>query len=138
MFRHDLQTKLSQIFGFKKTTFDAPSVNSNDATFEQDVLFIEVNEANSRVSDGKEIAKVEGSLVVFSQMEKIPFGFFSKKIQAADRTLTKDLFFFDVDLNPINSPARFQNIAERRIRFVYLYSAQYDPSHGQITSLEGI
>lgn len=138
MFRSELQEKLSAIFGLRKTTFDAPSVNSSNGSFEQDTLFIEINESNSRVTEGRAYAKVLGSLVVFSQMDKMPFGFFAKKIQQANHSLTKDFFFFDIDLNPVSSPARLQNITERRVRFVYLYSAQYDPAHGLITSLEGI
>lgn len=130
--------KLSQIFGMRKTTFDAPSVNSTTGSFEQDTLFIEINEANSRVTEGMAYSKVYGSLVVFSQMDKMPFGYFNKKIQKADKAYTKDFFFFDIDLNPASSPARLQNISERRVRFVYLYSAQYDPAQGSITSLEGI
>lgn len=138
MFRAELQSKLSTIFGMRKTTFDAPTTDSSDGSFEQDTLFIEVNECTSRVTEGRAYARVLGSLVVFSQVNKMPFGFFNKRIQQADHSLTKDLFFFDIDLNPANSPARFQNITERRLRFVYLYSAQYDPAQGSITSLEGI
>jgi hypothetical protein len=138
VFRAELQAKLQSIFGLRKTTFDAPSVNSTNGSFEQDTLFIEVNECNSRVTEGRAYAKVIGSLVVFSQMDKMPFGYFNKKIQQASHADTKDLFFFDIDLNPASSPARLQNITERRVRFVYLYSAQYDPAHGSITSLEGI
>ncbi len=137
MFRAELKDKLSRIFGMAKTTFDAPTVKQ-DGSFEQDTLFIEVTECNSRVTEGMAYAKVQGSLIVFSQMDKMPFGFFHKKIQQADHSLTKELFFFDIDLNPASSPARFQNITERRVRFIYLYSAQYDPNHGSITSLEGI
>ncbi len=122
----------------RKTIFDAPSVNPATGSFEQDTLFIEINECNSRMTDGMAYAKILGSLVVFAQMDKMPFGYFSKRIYKADHSLTKDLFFFDIDLNPINSPARLQNISERRVRFVYLYSAQYDPEHGELTSLEGI
>ncbi len=133
-----MKEKLSAIFGMRKTTFDAPSDNSSDGTFEQDTLFVEINECTSRMTEGRAYARVEGSLVVFSQMDKMPFGFFAKKIQQADRTMSKDFFFFDIDLNPANSPAKIQNISERRLRFVYLYSAQYDPAHGAITSLEGI
>lgn len=132
MFRAELAEKLSQIFGFKKTTYDAPS----PGTFEQDTLFIEINEANSRVTEGKTFSKVTGAIVCFSQMEKLPFGFFNKKIQQASPTLTKSFFFFDIDLNPANSPARVQNITERRSRFVYLYSGQYDPDHGELNGLE--
>lgn len=137
MFRHELQTKLEQIFGFRKTTFDAASTDTN-GSFEQDVLFLEINETHSRVTEGKALSRVLGTGVIFSQFEKLPFGFFAKKIQEAGYNLTKDFFFFDVDLNPINSQARYQNIAERRFRFVYLYSDQYDPSQGQLTSVEGI
>lgn len=129
--------KLTQIFGFKKTTYSAPSAGP-DGSFEQDTLFIEINECRSRVNAGKAYARVLGSIVVFSQMEKLPFGFFTKKIEQASHSATKDFFFFDIDLNPISSPARIQNIAERRVRFVYLYQGQYDPSHGELTSLEGI
>lgn len=130
--------KLSRIFGMRKTTFDAPSVNSTTGSFEQDTLFIEVSECNSRVTAGMQYAKVLGSLVVFSQFDKMPFGFFNKKIEQADIDDKKEFFFFDIDLNPASSPARFQNIAERRVRFVYLYAGQYDPEHGSLTSVEGI
>lgn len=138
MFRNELADKLSQIFGLRKTTFDAPAVNSNTGSFEQDTLFIEINQCPARVTEGRVYSKVLGSLVVFAQVNKLPFGYFNKKIQQADPSLTKDLFFFDIDLNPVTSAARIQNISERRLRFVYLYSAQYDPEHGSITSLEGI
>ena len=138
MFRNEMMDKISQIFGLRKTTFDAPSVNPNTGSFEQDTMFIEVTESNARVTEGIAYAKVLGSLVVFSQMDKMPFGFFNKRIQQADPSLTKDFFFFDIDLNPAQSPARFQNITERRVRFVYLYKAQYDPEHGSLTSVEGI
>jgi hypothetical protein len=126
--------KLSDIFGFKKTTFDAPSVGPN-GSFEQDTLFIEINEAQSRVTNGKAYAKVFGSLIVFSQMDKMPFGYFNKKIHQSDPEWTKNFFFFDIDLNPASSPARLQNISERRVRFVYLYSGDYDPAHGELTEL---
>lgn len=132
-----MKEKLESIFGMRKTTFDAPTVNST-GSFEQDTLFVEVNECNSRVTEGRALSRVLGSLVVFSQMDKMPFGYFNKRIQQSDGSLTKDFFFFDIDLNPSSSPARLQNITERRVRFVYLYSAQYDPAHGSITSVEGI
>lgn len=137
MFRDELLTTLSTIFGFKKTTYNAPSMDST-GSFEQDTLFIQIDEAPFRVTEGKAMAKVLGSLIVFSQIEKLPFGFFNRKINMASHELTKNLFFFDIDSVPANSAARIQNIAERRLRFVYLYSSQYDPAHGLITSLEGI
>ena len=131
MFKPELLDKLSKIFGFKKTTFSSP----DDIVREQDVLFIDIESAQSRVTSTHAYSKVLGSLTVFSQMDRLPFGFFNKKIQQAEPFLTKDFLFFDIDLNPASSPAKLQNIAERRVRFVYLFSTQYDPAHGELTSL---
>lgn len=136
MFRKELKEKLDGIFRFKKSTFDAPSVNPQDGTFEQDTLFIQIDNAKSRVAESRFFSKVEGTLVVYAQMERIHFGFFNKQIENADPKLSKNLFFFDVDLNPANSPARYQNLCERRVRFIFLYSAQYDPNHGKLTELK--
>lgn len=138
MFRSELSTKLAQIFEFKKTSFDIPSTDSHTGSFEQETLFIEISECPSRMTDGMAYAKVTGSIVVFSQVDKMPYGYFSKKIHKADSSLTKDFFFYDIDLSPVSSPARVQNITERRVRFIYLYKAQYDPAHGSLTSVEGI
>ena len=128
--------KLGAIFGFKKTTYDQPSVNASTGTFEQDILFIQVDRAASVTKEGRATSKVEGSLVVFSQMDKMPFGYFNKRIQQSDPELTRKFFFFDIDLNPTSSPSRIQNITERRVSFVYLYAGQYDPDHGELTSLD--
>lgn len=133
MFRKEMQAKLSRIFGLRKTTFDAYS-----DSFEQDTLFIQVLEANSRATTKNQTARVTGTLIVFSQMDKMPYGYFAKKIEQASGDDTKDFFFYDIDVSPANSPARVQNISERRVSFVYLYKAQYDPEHGTITSVEGI
>lgn len=131
MFRKPLEEKLKAIFGFKKVTYDAPS----DA-FEQDTLFIEVQQPRVKTSEGKAYARVVGQLVVYSQDNKMPYGFFSKRIEKAGNPLTKDFFFYDVDVNIENSPARTQNIAERRVSFIFFFTAQYDPSLGELTTLE--
>jgi hypothetical protein len=138
VFRSELKQKLAQIFGLRKTTFDAPSIDTGTGSFEQDTLFIEIDECRSRAGSGTVIAQVIGSIVVFAQMDKLPFGFFNKRIELSGHALTKDFFFFDIDLNQANGPARIQNISERRVRFVYFYSDQFDPDHGELTSLEGI
>lgn len=130
MFRKELEARLHKIFGMKKSTFNAPS----DA-FEQDTLFIEIGNATNRVSQGKVYSRVTGQVVVFSQENKLTYGFFNKRIEQAGNALTKDLFFFDIDTNVESSPARLQNITERRTSFMFLYSAQYDPNQGHITSL---
>jgi hypothetical protein len=129
-----MASKLSRIFDFKKVTYDAPAADS-DGSFEQDTMFVDIQDCNSKVKEGLATARVSGSLTVFSQMGKLPFGFFNKRINNADHDDTKSFFFFNIDSNPASSPARVQNLIERRVSFIYLYSGQYDPEHGLITSL---
>lgn len=134
MFRKNLELRLQRIFGFKKTTFLAPS-----DTFEQDTLFIEIHSARSRVTSnagGRETARVVGSLVVYSQGDRLPYGYFTKRIENAVFSDTKDLFFFEIDVDDPQSPARLQNIHERRTNFVFFYNAQYDPNKGALTSIQ--
>ena len=132
MFRKDLESKLSEIFGVKKVTFDAFS-----ESYAQDTLFVEVQDvSNQRASKGRASAKVTGQLVIFTQDNKMPYGFFSKRLSTAPLSASKDLFFFDMDREALNSPARLQNISERRASFVFLFSTAYNPSKGEITSVE--
>jgi len=131
MYQDELKSKLKRIFGLRKTTFDAPS-----ESFEQDTLFVEISESYSRMTKNTQTSRVNGVLVVYSQGDKLPYGFFNKKIEQADAVLTKDFFFYGFDQNPANSPARTMNIYERRVNFVYLYSAQYDPDQGELTEVD--
>lgn len=133
MFRSDLKRRLEGIFGME-ATFDEASDE-----FEQDKIFIEVEVSRSRVSGAKgglETARVVGTMVVYSQANKLPFGFFAKKVSQAKAELTKPLFFYDFDVDLPDSPARLVNIHERRTSFVFLYDSQYDPSKGSLTSLD--
>lgn len=131
MFRKELERKLKLIFGLPKVSFNAPG-----ESFEQDTMFVGIDNARTQPREGKCLCKAEGTLVVYSEQDKMPYGFFNKKIEQADKTLTKDFFFYDIDANIENSPARFVNVTERRVSFVFLYSEQYDPNLGQLTSLE--
>lgn len=131
MFRRSLKDKLEKVFGFDKTTFDVPS----DA-FEQDTLFVEITNCRSSVSQGRATAQAWGTLIVYTQNNKLPFGFFNKRIQLADPELTKHFFFYEIDQEVLNSPARMMNITERRCGFMFLFEDQYDPNQGELTSLE--
>lgn len=134
MFKKDLQDRLEKIFGLDKSTYLAPSTS-----FEQDTLFIQIDTASPRVTgmqSGRETAKVMGSLTVYSQANRLPFGFFNKAIERATPELTKPFFFYDIDVDLASSPAREQNIHERRTSFVFLYDAQYDPNRGELTDFE--
>jgi hypothetical protein len=130
VFNKTLLEKFERIFQFKKTTFDAPS-----DSFEQDTLFIEVDKATTRVSDGKLSSRIDGTLIVYSQANKLPFGYFNKAIAKGKLEDVRDLFFFDIDVDVASSTARLQNIHERRTRFVYLHKEQYDPNKGQLNTL---
>jgi hypothetical protein len=130
VFEKSLLKKLESIFQFKKTTYDAPS-----DSFEQDTLFTEIEKATTRISDGMFYAKVEGSLIVYSQANKLPFGYFTKAITRAKLEDVRDFFFFDLEIDIASSNARLQNIHERRTRFVYLHKEQYDPNKGQLNTL---
>ncbi len=124
MFRAELEKKFRSIFGIDKVTFN------EEGSFEQDTLFVEVNNCRTNPSQGFLTARVQGSIFIFAQRDKIPFGFFAKRITQADNELTKDLFFFEMDTENVASPARIQNISERRCRFEFFFKTQYDVPKG--------
>ncbi len=131
MFKKELHDNLRAIFGVSKVTYD-----ETGDSYEQDCLFVEIQKSSSNTGQGKASAKVTGAIVMFSQRDKLTYGFFNKRLQQAAPELVNNFFFYDIDVEALNSPARLQNISERRASFVYLYSAQYDPNQGLITSLE--
>lgn len=131
MFRKELDRRLQEIFGLR-VTFDASS--DVEEAFEQDKLFVEIIQATNRASSNKIYSKVTGQLVMYSEVNKLPYGYFTKRIENADPELTKD-FFFSPEESPVTQ-ARMQNITERRIGFVFLFSEQFDPNKGELTTLE--
>jgi hypothetical protein len=126
VFETSLKQKLKRIFDFDKVTFDRPGESQ-----EQEGVFVEVENARCKLVDAKQIARVTGKLHVFASLEKLPFGYFSKKISEAAAADVKDLFFFDFEENR----GTFRNITERSLGFVFLYSSQYDPNVGELTSI---
>lgn len=127
MLEATLQETLKRIFDLKKCTFDSVSESR-----EQECIFVEVDSNRGSIKDGVEVFRVEGRIRVFANRDKLPLGYFAKKIHEADPTDTQDLFFFDIEQNL----GIIQNIVERTVSFVYLYSGQYDPALGTITSIE--
>lgn len=126
MFRKSLKEKLERIFGLPKVTFDAPG-----ETKEQEGVFIQIDDAVSRVKKGRAIVKAQGVIAIFANAEKLPFGFFNKRLENADASDTADLFFYDIDTNI----KYYQNLVERQCKFVYFFNQEYDPEAGEITSL---
>ncbi len=119
MFREDLKRRLEKIFGMK--------VSYNDpGSFEQDTIFVEILQGKVTATKGWSYAKVTGSLQVFTQTEKMPYGFFAKRINSAGKELTGPLHFQDIDTDVPSSQARTMNIHERRCGFLFLFKEQYD------------
>lgn len=127
MFESQLKSKLKEIFGIKKVTYDAPSEAN-----EQECLFVEIVDVISGVKDTKALSKITGSAVLFGNADKLPFGFFAKRIKQARLQTTKDFFFYDLESNS----RIYQNIVQRSFSFVYFFEEQYDPDQGTITSVE--
>lgn len=126
MFESELKEKMQRIFGLKKVTYSMPG-----ESHEQECLFLEIKESKNTIKDGRAKAMVTGSALLFGNADKIPFGFFSKRIQEADPDDTRDLFFFDLEANA----RRYQNVVQRGISFVYFFDSQYDPETGTMTSV---
>jgi hypothetical protein len=128
LFKKELQRRFQEIFQMGKSTYNTVS----EECPEQDVLFITIEDARCTSGGGKESAIVKGFITVFSQNERLPYGFFEKKILKADNTLTKDLHFHDMDQNA----GQIMNLVGRRNHFTFLYQGIYDPNQGHITSIE--
>ena len=122
-----LEDLLKRIFAVKKVTYAEPGESQ-----EQDCIFVEVESAPFKMTDGIARAKVTGKLYINGQNDKLTFGFFSKAIDLAPHEYTKHFFFSDFEQNT----KRFQNLVQRSVSFIYFFSSQYDPELGTITSIE--
>ncbi len=126
MFETSLKDKLKRIFDLDKVTYDRPGESQ-----EQEGIFIAVEQARCKVIDARQLARVQGKLHIFASLDKLPFGYLTKKISKADPVDVKSLFFFDFEENR----GTFRNITERSLAFVFLYDSQYDPNVGELTSI---
>lgn len=126
MFESELLDKIKTIFDFKKVTYARPGDSQ-----EQEGVFIDIKSARCKIVEKRQIAAVTGTIYVFGNSEKLPYGYFAKKISAADASLTKDLFFFDFEENK----GIIQNIAERSVSFHFLFDSQYDPNIGTLNQV---
>lgn len=126
MFEKSLETKLKKIFDFKKVTFAQPGKAN-----EQDCLFIDVEQSRNRFKDGFFIARVTGTVTINSNSEKLPFGYFSKRIEKASQSDKEGLVFFDFEKNN----KIFGNIVQRSVSFTYFFKDQFDPSKGLIDDI---
>ncbi len=126
MFETSLKSKLVTIFGVPKATFDMVSESR-----EHNCLFISVDRAITWQSFNKATAEVRGSIALYMDSNKLPFGFFMRRLKDADPADHKDLFFFNMDQNE----KYFGNLVERSCEFVYFYNAEYNDDFGELTSV---
>lgn len=125
MFKAELKDKIQRIFDLGKVTYDLPSSSK-----EQECAFIEIIKTSDSIQDGRVLSMVTGKLHVFANVEKLPFGYFSKKISASKHADTKAFFFYDEE-----NKGTYQNIVERDLSFIYFFDSQYDPDVGTINSI---
>ncbi len=129
MFRSILTDQFKRIFALEKVTFSAPGESQ-----EQECLFVDIQRSRNRIKDGRALARVTGSLTIFGNADKLPFGYFSKCISKASSDQPADvagLFFFDFEENSLVT----QNIVQRSCSFTFFFNSQYDPEVGSITSI---
>lgn len=127
MFKKSLQDKLIKIFAIEKVSFDKSSKEN-----EQGCLFVEVESCNSSIKDDLEVCRVRGKIKIYTTSDKLPYGFFNKRIQLSDTKHTKDIFFHDLEENS----SYYGNLVERTMSFVYFFSGQHNPIVGRIKSIE--
>lgn len=126
MFEKQLAAQLKRIFDLDKVSFDRPGQSQ-----EQEAVFVEIESARARVKDKRQIARVTGTLRIFAQAEKLPYGYITKAIAAADPADTRGLFFYNFEENK----GTFRNIAERSAQFLYLFDSQFDPNVGTLNQV---
>jgi hypothetical protein len=120
-----LQNKLIRIFDIAKVTFDEPGESR-----EQNCLFLDVETTRFNYTEGYYRGKLTGKATMFAPNDKLPLGYFAKRVRLADPADTKDLFFTFEE-----SSKMYQNIVQRSFTFVYLFNGQYDPETGSIESV---
>lgn len=128
MFKKNLEQKVARIFNIPKVTYDMPA----DETREQGVIFIKVSACRAQVHKGEEAARVTGTISIYSQKNKLPFGYIQKCIEAASNEDTKDIFFHNTDENE----DYLVDLSLRTTNFVFFYKGQYDPQAGTLSEVE--
>ncbi len=126
VFEFSLQTKLKNIFDMTKVSFDEPGESD-----EQECIFIDVSNAKQSIKDGRAYFKVSGKCHIVAPHDKLPFGFFHRKIKLADLADSKDFFFFDIE----ESAKMHLNLVKRSFSFVYFFNTQLNPVDGTIESI---
>lgn len=129
MFETALIEKFNRIFDMK-VSLDLSKIKFSDVGYsgEQDCIFVEVNSSYNQISTGRARAKIVATAKVFANADKLPFGYFSKKLAAAKVGDLNDIFFYNFEDNS----NLFLNVVQRTFSFVYFFDSQYNPALGTI------
>lgn len=127
MYEKHLIESLKKIFDLKKVTLSAPGESP-----EHECLFVDIETSRVKISEKRAKIRATGRCRLFGNSDRMPFGYFSQRIEASDRQDLSPFFFYDLEENA----NLIQNIAERSMSFVYFFDGQYDPDQGTLTSLE--
>jgi hypothetical protein len=133
MFEKSLIEKFERIFDMK-CSLDLSKIKFTEQGYsgEQECLFIEIASSRNSIKEKRQVAHITGQVKVFANADKLPFGYFSKKIAEADPDDTHDLFFYDIEDNS----NLYLNVVQRTFSFRYFFDSQYNPSLGTITSVD--
>lgn len=133
MFEASLIETFESIFDMK-VSMDLSKIKFTDQGYsgEQECIFIEIASSRNKIKDKRQYARVTGQIKVFANADKLPFGYFSKKIAEANNDLTHDLFFYDFESNT----NLYLNVVQRTLSFIYFFNSQYNPALGTITSVD--
>lgn len=126
MIEKEIKGRLERMFDLK-VSFDEPGESN-----EQDTLFVEIIQNNSKVKDGRLVARVEALCSIFGPSDQLTLGYVAKKIDQAEPVDRSPFFFFDIE----QSSRLYQNIVQRSFSFVYFFNGQFDPEQGTITSTD--
>ncbi len=94
-------------------------------------MFISVSRAVTKINTARQIGKFEGDITVYADSGRMPFGYFTKKLNQADLEDTRGFFF-----GPEENVDTYRGIDQRQFSFTFLYDSQYDPAIGTITSID--
>ena len=128
MFKKTLEDNLINIFGIRRVSFAEPSSEN-----EQNVLFINIASCKTSFSANKIYFDVRGQITLYAVNEKLPFGYFQRKIELSKKEHSEKLFFYNIEEN-LQYGGQV-GLTERSASFVFSYSTDFNPNKGLINDI---
>ena len=133
MFNKNLEEKLINIFGISRVSFAEPSAEN-----EQNVLFVNITNCKTSFAAKNIYFEVRGGITLYSINERLPFGYFQRKIELAKKEDAERFFFYNIEEN-LQYGGQV-GLTERTCDFVFTYSTDFNPNRGEINeiNLQGV